>query len=291
MTAFQGIWIPLITPLRDGEPDLPALQGLAEHLLRQGVDGFIACGTTGEPATLSDTEQARVLAAVLEVAQARCPVVFGLAGYDTAAMQGQLRELEGEPVAGWLVSAPYYTRPSQEGIRRHFEALAGATERPVLLYNVPYRSGVAMETATLQALARHPRIVGIKQSAGNDLDQLSALIHDTDLQVLSGEDALIFTCACLGGDGAIAAAAHIRPDLYRRMLAHVSAGELEPARRLHHALLPWIRLLFSEPNPAPVKAALALMGLIEDGLRLPMTPVTPECRARIERMLPEVLAL
>ncbi|MDM4770677.1 4-hydroxy-tetrahydrodipicolinate synthase [Solimonas sp. SE-A11] len=291
MTAFQGIWIPLVTPFRENRPDLAAMQRLAEHLLHQGVDGLIVCGTTGEPATLSEEEQERVLAAVLEVTRGRCPVVFGLAGHDTAAMQARLRELEPQPLAGWLISAPYYTRPSQEGIRRHFEALAGATERPILLYNIPYRSGIAMETGTLGALAQHPRIVGIKQSAGNDLEQLCALIRDTPLQVLSGEDALIFTCACLGGHGAIAAAAHVRPDLYRRLLAHVRAGELEAARRIHYALLPWIRLLFAEPNPAPVKAALAAMGLITDGLRLPMTEVSAGLRQRIEQALPAILAL
>lgn len=292
MTAhFQGIWIPLITPFRGDAVDLAALQRLTEHLLKQGVDGLVVCGTTGEPATLSDEEQRRVLAAVLEVAPPRTPVVFGLAGNDTAAMRARLRTFEREPVAGWLVGVPYYTRPSQLGIRRHFETLADATGKPLLLYNIPYRCGVAMETGTLKLLARHPRIAGIKQSAGHDLDQLSALIDETPLRVLSGEDALIFVCGCLGGDGAIAAAAHIRPDLYRRLWALVRAGELAEARRLHHALLPWIRLLFSEPNPAPVKAALAMTGLITDGLRLPMTPVSAELRRRLEQALPQVLAL
>lgn len=291
MTAFQGIWVPLITPFRNEEPDLPALQRLTAHLLQQGVDGFIVCGTTGEPATLSDDEQRRVLAAVHEVADGRCPLVFGISGNDTAAMLERLRTLEREPVSGWLISTPYYTRPSQEGIRRHFEALAASTEKPILLYNIPYRSGVAMDTATLRALSRNPRIVGIKQSAGNDLEQLAALISETPLQVLSGEDALIFANACMGGHGAIAAAAHVRPDLYRRMLAHVRAGELAPARQLHYALLPWIRLLFAEPNPAPLKAALAMMGLISDGLRLPMTEASVELRQRLERALPEILAM
>lgn len=291
MTAFQGIWVPLVTPIRNDQPDLAAMQRLAENLLQGGVDGLIVCGTTGEPATLSEVEQDRILAAVLEVTGTRAPVLFGLAGYDTAAMRARLRELEQQPLAGWLISTPYYTRPSQEGIRRHFEALAAATEKSVLLYNIPYRSGIAMETETLKALARHPRIVGIKQSAGNDLDQLAALIHETPLQVLSGEDALVFTCACLGGHGAISAAAHIRPDLYRRLLAHVRAGELEQARRLHYALLPWIRLLFSEPNPCAIKAVLAMMGLIPDGLRLPMVEASEDLRRRLERALPDVLAL
>jgi 4-hydroxy-tetrahydrodipicolinate synthase len=291
MTVFQGIWVPLVTPIRNDQADLAAMQRLTENLLQGGVDGLIVCGTTGEPATLSHDEQERVLAAVLEVAGSRCPVVFGLAGHDTASMGLRLGGLERQPLAGWLISSPYYTRPSQEGIRRHFEALAAATGKPILLYNIPYRSGVAMETATLQALARNPRFAGIKQSAGNDLDQLAALIHETPLQVLSGEDALIFTCACLGGHGAIAAAAHIRPDLYRRLLAHVRAGELEAARRLHYALLPWIRLLFAEPNPAGIKAALAMMGLIPDGLRLPMVEASAGLRERLERALPDVLAL
>jgi 4-hydroxy-tetrahydrodipicolinate synthase len=289
-TRFDGIWVPLVTPFRGDGVDLAALQRLAQHLISQGVDGLVVCGTTGEPATLSETEQDAVLSAVLEVA-GPCPVLFGLCGNDTAAMVETLRRRSDPAVAAYLISAPYYTRPSQSGIRLHFEALAAATDKPIVIYNIPYRSGVNIELETLQSLARNPQFAAIKQSAGNDPDGLAQLIEQTPLKVLSGEDAMIFVNACLGGHGAIAAAAHIRPDLYRCMFDRVRAGDLVGARRIASTLLPWIRLLFSEPNPAPLKAALALQGLIEDGLRLPMTPVSDACRARIEQMLPQVLAL
>lgn len=290
MRHFDGIWVPLVTPFREGRVDLERLQRLAQQLIVQGVDGLVVCGTTGEPATLSDDEQDAVLRAVLEVAGA-CPVLFGLCGNDTAAMVTALRRRSDPAVAGYLISAPYYTRPSQTGIRLHFEALAAATDHPIVIYNIPYRSGVNIELETVQALARNPQFAAIKQSAGNDPEGLAQLIAQTPLAVLSGEDAMIFVNACLGGHGAIAAAAHIRPDLYARMFRLARSGELDAARRIADALRPWIRVLFSEPNPAPLKAALALQGLIEDGLRLPMTPVSDACRTRIERLLPQILAL
>ncbi len=292
MTTFEGIWVPLVTPFGGGgaQVDLTRLQALTDRLVREGIDGLVVCGTTGEPATLTAQEQDQVLDAVLEAAGA-CPVIFGVAGNDTAAVAASVRRRRGAGVAGFLLSAPYYTRPSQAGIVRHFEVVAAAAEQPIVIYNIPYRSGVNIEFETLQTLARNPQFVAIKQSAGHDADQLAELIRQTSLKVLSGEDAMIFVNACLGGHGAIAAAAHIRPDLYRRMLDQVRGGDLVAARGIADALRPWIRALFAEPNPAPLKAALAALGLIEDGLRLPLLPATAERRARVERMLPAIMAL
>lgn len=162
----------------------------------------------------------------------------------------------------------------------HFRALAQATALPLLLYNIPYRTGINIERETIRALCELPNVVGIKESGG-DINQLMDLVRDTRLQVLSGEDHLIFISLCLGGSGAISAAAHVRPELYVRMYQAFCSGDLAQAREYASRLLPLVRALFSEPNPAPVKALLAQQGLIADELRLPMTPVTEVCRARL----------
>jgi len=290
MLEIEGIWVPLITPFRAGQLDLPAAQALARRLVDQGVDGLVVCGTTGEPATMDEAEQSRLLAAVLEAVDGACPVLFGLAGYDTATVAARAAALDASGAAGLLISAPYYVRPSQEGLRRHFEAVAQATELPIVLYNIPYRTGVNIALDTARALAQNPRFVAIKESGAGNLAQLQGLIETTPLKVMSGEDELIFITCCLGGHGAISAAAHLRPDLYRRMIDHIRRGELPAARAITRVLQPMIRLLFSEPNPGPIKAALALQGEIAEELRLPMTPVSAACRAELEHALPAFLA-
>jgi 4-hydroxy-tetrahydrodipicolinate synthase len=282
--TFEGIWLPLITPFRDGEVDLPAMRGLVEHYIKAGIHGFIVCGTTGEPATMTEEEQLSVLDTVLEASEGRRPVVMGLSSNDTRDALRQLERIQHRAISGVLAVTPYYTRPSQAGLLAHFRTLAQATELPLLLYNIPYRTGVNIERETIRALCELPNIAGIKESGG-DINQLMDLIRDTRLQVLSGEDHLIFTTLCLGGSGAISAAAHVRPELYVRMYQAFRSGDLALARDLASRLLPLVRALFSEPNPAPVKALLAQQGLIADELRLPMTSVTPACLARLSEAL------
>lgn len=282
--TFEGIWLPLITPFRDGEVDLPAVRRVVDYYIDAGIHGFIVCGTTGEPATMSEEEQLAVLDAVLETSDGRRPVVMGLSSNDTRDALRQLAIIQQRAISGILVVTPYYTRPSQQGLLAHFRALAQATELPLLLYNIPYRTGINIERATIHALCELPNIVGIKESGG-DINQLMDLIRDTRLQVLSGEDHLIFPALCFGGSGAISAAAHIRPELYVRMYQAFRSGDIAQARELSWQLLPLVRALFSEPNPAPVKALLAQQGLIADELRLPMTSVTPACRDRLAQVL------
>lgn len=297
MSQFEGIWVPLITPFRDGQVDPVAAARLAAHLAAEGVNGLIVCGTTGEAAALSQDEQSRLLGAVIQAVRGRCPVAMGLAGSNTAAVREAARRFDDFELAGLLVSAPSYVRPSQDGIRRHFDAIADATRLPIMIYNIPYRTGVNIELATVQALCDNPQFVAIKESGGGNMNQLMDLIAHTRLKVLSGEDHLIFVSACLGGHGAVAAAAHIRPDLYLRMLAQLRAGELAGARAIHLALRPVLRLLFSEPNPGPLKAALALQGWTSEELRLPMLPASAACRdslrealAALDRELPRAAA-
>jgi 4-hydroxy-tetrahydrodipicolinate synthase len=291
MERFTGLWIPLVTPFADGQLDLPAAQSLVDRFAEAGCTGIVVCGTTGESGALSDEEKDVLLSAVLEAAAGRLDVAMGVCGSATRAVCDEVRRWSARPIDALLISAPYYVRPSQEGIALHFEAVARSTDKPIMLYNIPYRTGVNIAVETICQLAANPQFVAIKESGSGNVDQLFDLIARTPLKVLSGEDHMIFLTACLGGHGAIAAAAHVRPELYVRVLRLVESGRVAEARALFAQLTPWIRLLFSEPNPGPIKTALALQGLVRDELRLPMRAATPGCRTQIEAALARVLDL
>ncbi|MFL9868069.1 4-hydroxy-tetrahydrodipicolinate synthase [Paraburkholderia fungorum] len=287
MSIFSGIWVPLITPFADGEVDHAALRALVRRYADAGVAGVVALGTTGEPSALDPAEQDAVLSTILDEAHlARradaqaLPVLAGVSGNHTASMAARIEQLNALPIAGVLMSAPYYIRPSQAGIVGHFMTLADASDKPVVLYDIPYRTGVRLELDTLLTLAAHPRIQAVKDCAGS-LDTTLALIRDGRLQVLTGEDINIFNSLCLGGSGAIAASAHLRPERFVALYRALSAGRLEEGRRIFYELAPLIQALFAEPNPAPVKAVLAAQGLIRDGLRMPMTRAGDALIARL----------
>lgn len=267
-SLFQGIWVPLVTPFSGGSVDGAALRRLVRHYAAAGVDGLVVCGSTGEAASLDDAEQLAVLDAVLSVAGA-LPVIMGLAGNHQGHVLQRLAAFGTRPLAGILAPAPYYVRAGQEGATSYFRCLADASRFPLVLYDIPYRTGTTLDTATLLALAGHPNIGAIKDCGGS-LEKTLALIADGRLNVLGGEDLQSLGVLCLGGTGVIAAAAHIRPDLFVAMHRAVRAQQLNEARTLFHALVPMIRLAFAEPNPGPLKAQLARHGLIQEGLRAPM---------------------
>jgi 4-hydroxy-tetrahydrodipicolinate synthase len=283
MSNFSGIWIPLVTPFANDAVDCAALHRLVDDYVEAGVAGFVALGTTGEPSSLDAAEQQHVLATILSAA-GDTPVVAGLAGNNMTALHERLLHLNDQPVAGVLVPAPYYVRPSQAGLLAHFTALADASRTPLVIYDIPYRTGVRIELNTLLTLAEHPQIRAIKDCAGS-LDTTLALILDGRLEVLAGDDITMFNTLCLGGHGAIAASAHLRPADFVAMYREIRAGRLEQARALFHKLAPLIRLLASEPNPAPVKAALSTLGSIRDELRPPMTCASAGLQATIAAQL------
>ncbi|QNK30570.1 4-hydroxy-tetrahydrodipicolinate synthase [Serratia sp. JUb9] len=268
MASFSGIWVALVTPFNQHNVDFPALKRLAQHLLATGVDGLVVCGTTGEAAALDKEEQLAVLDAVLEVAPAH-QVVMGLAGNNLTATLQMQQAITQRDIAGVLVPAPYYIRPSQSGLVEYFTTLADASHVPVILYNVPYRTGVTLELDTLRQIARHPQVKAIKECGGNP-DVTMALIDDGEIDVLTGEDNLILSTLCLGGTGAISASAHLYPERFVQLVQQVADGDLPAARANFYALLPMIRQMFSFANPAPVKAALAQQGLLRNELRAPM---------------------
>ncbi|PJI50680.1 MAG: 4-hydroxy-tetrahydrodipicolinate synthase [Pseudomonas sp.] len=283
MSNFRGIWVALITPFRDGAVDFPALQGLVGKLLEEGVDGFVVCGTTGEAAALSHAEQLEVLDAVLQWVPAE-QVIMGLAGNNQRELLAMLQDIQRRPVAGVLVPAPYYIRPSQAGLEAFFRTVADAASVPVVLYDIPYRTGVRIERETLRRIVRHPNIAAIKDCAG-DVETTLALIADREVDVLTGEDLQIFTNLCLGGAGTISASSHVRADLYVRMYRQMEEGDVISARRTFYRLLPWMQAAFAEPNPSAVKGALALQGLIANEVREPMQACTPATLERLKVVL------
>lgn len=276
MHLFSGLWAPLITPFTaDGALDLPSLTRLTRHLARAGLRGLVVCGTTGEPATLTFDERARVLATV-QAAAPGLPLVMGVSGVAPDAVAQEARHWAGRGVQGLLVPPPYYVRPSQEGIVGFFTHVAARAGAPLIVYDIPYRAGVSISLESLLALAAVPGIQALKD-CGGDTHKTQALIADGRLQVLAGEDHQVFGTVCQGGAGAIAASAHLLTERFVAMLRAVREGDLQQAQALHHALAPLVRALFSEPNPGPLKAALAAQGLIDSpAVRAPLTPASAE---------------
>jgi len=281
-TPFGGLWIALVTPFKDGVVDHPALAALTTRLCADGVAGFVACGSTGEAAALDKAEQLQVLETVLGAAQG-LPVVMGVSGYHQGHVLEQVRALAHYPVAGLLVSAPHYIRPSQEGLLHWFRTLADASAVPVLIYDIPYRTGATITTETLLALAAHPRIQAIKDCGGNTA-KTQALIADGRLQLLTGEDAQIFHALALGGAGAISACAHWQTPRFVELIALLRSGDLSAARHLWQTLQPWVQACFAEPNPAPLKAMLADAGWMHNELRAPMMPASKALQDRLKTL-------
>ncbi|HTJ93300.1 MAG TPA: 4-hydroxy-tetrahydrodipicolinate synthase [Pararobbsia sp.] len=285
MSSFSGIWIPLVTPFSNGAVDHSDLRALVRSYADTGISGFVALGTTGEPASLSDAEQRAVLSTILDAA-CGLPVVAGLAGNNTAELHARVAELNTLPLAGLLVPAPYYVRPSQQGVHDHFITLAGLSAHPLIVYDIPYRTGVRIELPTLLSLAAHPNIVAIKDCAGS-LETTLALIRDGRLAVLAGDDLQFFNTICLGGHGAIAASAHIHPREFVAVWQAADTGRLGEAREAFHRIVPLIQALVAEPNPAPVKAALSILGEIDPELRTPMTRASDATFNRLRGLLAE----
>lgn len=279
-SVFQGVWVPLVTPFSGGAVDGGALRRLVRHYASAGVDGLVVCGSTGEAASLDDAEQLAVLDAVLTEA-GRLPVIMGLAGNHQGHVLQRLSAFGTRPLAGILAPAPYYVRAGQEGAAAYFRRLADASRFPLVLYDIPYRTGTTLDTSTLLSLAAHPNVAAIKDCGGS-LDKTLALIADGQMNVLAGEDLQTLSVLCLGGAGMIAAAAHLRPDLFVAMYRAVRNQQLDQARRLFHALAPVIRLAFEEPNPGPLKAQLGRQGLLTEELRQPMPTASAALAARLD---------
>jgi 4-hydroxy-tetrahydrodipicolinate synthase len=283
---FEGVLVPNVTPFKDGEIDEGSLRRLVDHIIDGGASGLVPCGTTGESATLSHEEHIDVIRVVTEQAAGRVPVIAGIGTNDTRESIELLEAAEKLDVQGYLVVCPYYNRPSQEGIIAHFRSVSEVSDRPFILYNIPVRTGRNIDVNTVVELSRIPNIVGIKDASADIEQTMNIIARTKNFLVLSGEDHLLFSMCCLGGHGGIMASAHVLPGEFLTLCNAARGGDLEEARRLHYHLLPLVRVMFKEPNPAPAKAAMKLMGVIDsDELRLPLMSVTPACREDISGVL------
>jgi 4-hydroxy-tetrahydrodipicolinate synthase len=284
---LRGCGTALVTPFqRDGTVDDAALRRLVQFQLREGIDFLVPCGTTGEAPTLEHGEYLGVIRmAVAEVAQ-KVPVIAGVGGNNTRKVIELAQEVEKLGVEGILSVAPYYNKPTQEGLFQHFQAIAEATDLPVILYNVPGRTASNIEPATVARLAKIPNIIGIKEASGSITQQMEVLSAvETGFRVLSGDDAFTFPLMALGGVGVVSVVSNEIPAQMTKLAHLLLDGKLAEARQLHFQFLPLMQANFLETNPIPVKAALAMMGLIEEAYRLPLVPMKPENRAKLEKAL------
>lgn len=277
---YQGLWVPLVTPLRHDSIDHAALQRLVRHLRGQGVAGFVACGSTGEAALLDEAEQDAVLETICAAA-AGMPVMMGVSGPRPAQVAARMLALAKQfPVHAFLLPAPSYIRPSQQGLLSFFESIADVAPAPVVLYDIPYRTGVKIELPTLLKLAEHPRIQALKDCGGS-LQATQALIADGRLAVLAGEDHNLFPTLALGGAGAITACAHLHTAHFAALVQALRCEQTETARRIWRTLTRLINLCFAESNPAPIKSVLARLGQLHNELRAPLHCATPELEERL----------
>jgi 4-hydroxy-tetrahydrodipicolinate synthase len=290
MTRLQGCGTALVTPFADdGTLDLPALRSLVEWQIAEGIDFLVPCGSTGEAQTLNEGERERVVATTVEVAGGRVPVMAGATSNDTAQAVAETRRMGRLGVDYILSATPYYNKPSQNGLERHFAAVADASTRPVVLYNVPGRTAVNLAPDTALKLAGHGNVAGIKEASG-DLHQVMLLLRERpgDFAVLSGDDWLAFPVVIAGGDGLISVVSNEVPAQMTTLVRYALAGELDAAREWQHRLLPLMDANFLETNPMPVKAALAAMGRIRNVLRLPLVPASPATGAALAAALESV---
>ncbi len=284
---FTGCGTALVTPFRrDLSLDEEALRRLLRRQIDAGIDFLVPCGTTGESPTLSHEEQIRVVKITVEEAQGKVPVVAGAGGNNTAHVIQMAREFAACGANGILSVAPYYNKPTQEGLYQHYKALAEAISLPIIVYNIPGRTGVNIEPATLARLAQIENIVGVKEASGN-ISQMATILGSMpkEFAVLSGDDAITLPLMALGGRGVISVASNEIPGEMTRIAKLANANDFAAARELHNRWFPLMEVNFVETNPIPVKSALALMGLCEPVFRLPLVPPKAENLAKIRNIL------
>jgi 4-hydroxy-tetrahydrodipicolinate synthase len=289
MTRLQGCGTAVVTPFtREGAVDLPALRALVDWQIEEGIDFLVACGSTGEAQTLDQSERERVVACVVEAAAGRVPVMAGATSNDTAYAADETRRMCRLGVDYVLSATPYYNKPTQEGLYRHFCVLADASTKPVCLYNVPGRTAVNLKPEVALRLARHPNIMGIKEASG-DLKQVMDIMRERPdgFAVLSGDDWLTLPIIAAGGDGLISVISNEVPAAMTAFVNLLLSGNLERARSWHYRLLALMDANFLETNPGPVKAALAAMGRIQNVLRLPLLPASESTTAALRTALKE----
>ena len=290
---FSGCGTALVTPFRaDLSLDEATMRKLVQRQIREGIDFLVPCGTTGESPTLTRDEHLRVVEITVEEVQKasrKVPVVGGAGGYNTAEVIELAKELQHQGVDGLLSVTPYYNKVTQDGLYRHYKAIADAVPLPIIVYNVPGRTGVNVETSTLKRLSEIPNICGVKEASGN-ISQMAAVCHNLpdSFDILCGDDALTIPLCALGGRGLISVVSNQIPGEMTKLVQSAMSGDFAGARKLQRQWFPLMEMNFTESNPIPVKASMAMMGLLEPVYRLPMCPPLPQTQTKIEAVLKQV---
>lgn len=281
---FSGSIVALVTPFKDGKVDYKKLGELVEYHIENGTDAIVPCGTTGESPTLSHEEHERVVAEVIEKASGRITVIAGTGSNSTSEALRLTKSAKKAGANAALLITPYYNKPTQEGLYLHFKTIAEEVNIPIILYNVPSRTGVSITPETVAKLAEIKNIVGIKEASGS-IDQTSQILQLCNITVLSGDDSLTLPIMAVGGKGVISVAANIVPKDTRKMVQDFSSGRLKEALEMHRKLFPLCRAMFIETNPIPIKTAMRLLGRLNGEMRLPLCNMTKEHEAQLASAL------
>lgn len=284
---WTGCGTALVTPFAaDGSVDEQAVRRLARRQIDAGIHFLVPCGTTGESPTLSEDERVRVVELVVEEAAGKVPVLAGAGGYDTREVIHVARRMRDVGAKGILSVTPYYNKPTPEGLYQHYGAIADGAQLPIIVYNVPGRTGVNVDPATLVRLSTIPGIAGVKEASGS-MGQICEVCRSVPegFVVLSGDDSLTLPVMSIGGHGIVSVASNGMPSEMSKMVELAEAGDFAAARRIHHELMPFLTVNFVEANPIPIKAAMAMMGLLEERYRLPMVPPRSASREKIASVL------
>lgn len=289
-TDFQGSMVALVTPFKAGKIDEKSLKGLIDFHIKSRTDVIIPCGTTGESATMSHEEHRWMMSFVVDYVGGRVPVICGAGSNNTTEALGLIQHAQKIKADGVLVVTPYYNKPTQEGLFRHYEYLAQKTDIPIVLYNVPGRTGVCLAPATVARLSKIPAIVAVKEASGN-LDLVDQILSLCDITVLSGEDSLTLPMMALGAKGVISVTANVVPHLVQKMVAYALEGDWPEAQQIHRQLYPLSKALFIETNPIPVKTALGMMKKIKPEFRLPLCEMQKDSAEKVREVLRKLRVL
>jgi 4-hydroxy-tetrahydrodipicolinate synthase len=287
MDKFKGMGVAMVTPFdAQKNVDYQALEKHTEHLVNQGANYLVVMGTTGENPTISQNDQDLILSRVLEVNAGRIPVVFGIGGNNTEALKKRLSSAPLQQVDGILSVSPYYNKPNQSGILKHFTSLADVSSKPIILYNVPGRTGSMMHVDTILELARHENIVAIKEASGS-FDHVNKLLlaKEDDFLVISGDDAYTLPFIAMGMSGVISVVGNAFPKEFSQMVRYMLDGNVENARYLHYKLLPIMEAIFEDGNPGGIKRILNKMGFMREEFRMPVEPVNAEVAEKLDQLL------
>ena len=284
---IQGLYTALVTPFRNGAVDYDKLTRLVEMQISYGVDGISPVGTTGESPTLSFEEHERVIATVVQLVNGRCKVLAGSGANSTAEALHLTRHAKADGADFSLQVAPYYNKPTQEGLYRHFATIADSCDIPIVIYNVPGRSGVSVSAETIARLAKNCNVAGVKEASGS-VDRVSEILDLCDIPVLSGDDALTVPMMSVGAVGVVSVASNIIPKEMKQLVDLCNAGAFDQARAMHRKLYKFFKAMFVETNPIPVKAGMAIRGLLDEEYRLPLCPPSDKNREFLRQILADI---